>query len=143
MELFITVVIGAGIGTGIVEIILKLFLNHWLAKRRFDYEIKTRDKRVLADKVIYLINNPQWVDPTLDLFNEEYKLSDRLETIKESEVSNKLDKFSNACRNSKDAVSKVIDGIQIEDNQRTFLDSQHEKDVLHLELVALAAKMKN
>ncbi len=137
-QIIFNTLIGAGIGTTLTQLIL----GYMLEKKRFDHEIKTKDKRILADKLITLINDSQWNKPTTEIFNYEYLLSDSLETIGENKASKKLDAFANACKNSNEALTRFLNFTQPDENQKMFLESQHEKDKLHLELVQLAKKMK-
>jgi len=122
MEIFITVVIAAGTGTAIVEIILKLFLNHWLDKQLYKFKLKVADKRACADAIIELISSKKyqnWYNLSDDVYYNAYTLSDRLITLKEKDSSHEtyLNNWNATCQ-----ARGLPNGCSLDQSAKVLLD---------------------
>jgi hypothetical protein len=143
---FITVVVGAGTGSAIVQLIIQLGLGHWLQKKYHSYTLLKADRRNCADRIIDLISSKHsqsWINFNDDIYHTAYKLSDKLLSLGEKKYSITLDEYVSARRYAQEILMRVLSGTNdnVEDNKE-FLDSQHKVDLLRERLIEAAKELK-
>jgi len=147
-QLIITIVVSAGAGTAIVEIVFKLFLEHWLKEIRYTHRIKNADRRECAEELLELINPRHFkerLDLKDDIYNKDFALSDRLEVIGEKKFSQALDEYSALYKYLADRTSALFKfpvPAQSKEIEKDFLDTHQKIDESRKDLLEIAKKLR-
>lgn len=145
LDFYVSIAVSAGAGTAIVEIILKLFLSHFLEKQMYRYKLNSADKRECAEKILGLISSESylsWSDKSNAIYTNAYDLSERLITIGQKEASDSLYKFIQVQKEAQVVLSNMFKANNNNnDLAKIFLNSQHEIEKARTELVNICTKM--
>lgn len=147
-QFIVTVVVSAGVGTAIVEIIFKLFLDHLLKEMRYNHRIKNADRRGCSDELLELINPRHFkerLDLKNDIYNKDYSLSDRLETIGEKDFSQKLDNYSASYKHLADLTSMLFKfpiPAETKEIEKDFLETHQKIDESRKGLLEIAKNLR-
>jgi len=143
---FISVVLGSMAGTSIVELLLKLFLSHWLDRVFYSFKLGLKDKRGYADAIIDLLNEPKSSDWPYELQYRSNAISDKLLSIGQKELSKKLDSFSTEQSMLRDLIKNLIynppDNFNDKIQTRDYVERSSKQDALRRELVEMSGKLK-
>ncbi len=151
-SLFLTIVIGAGTGTALVEAFIKLGLEYRLKDWLESNKIKRADKRECANNILELIsseNYQKYSNPKDSIHDKAHHLSDRLITIGFKSESKILDKFVQRKRDVSNHINKLTSETEKEWTKtnykefgKHFLELSNEIDDLREQLLEVATKLK-
>lgn len=146
IEFHLSVAISAGIGAGVVELLIKLFLSHWLERVMYNFQLERADRRECSDLILDLIhpdNYKKWFNISDEIYNKAYALSDRLITVGEDKTSKILDDYTTSRRNAQSILANIFTTISDKKANEEFLNNQHEIEELQKKLVHAAKKLRS
>lgn len=145
MELYLSIIVSAGVGTAIVEILFKLVVSHLLDRKMYEFKLTKADRRECANEIIKIINisvEEKMINSGLDFSNRANVVSDRLEVLTEKEASVVLDKYTARIIHA-NGLLKQLFSLECEtETAADYLETQHEVYTLREELVKIARKLK-
>lgn len=142
---YLATALSAGLGSALVQIIFQLGFSHWLQKKYYDYTLDKADRRNCADRIIDIIGSKHyqsWSNLNDDIYDKAYKLSDKLLSLGEKEHSERLDKYVSTQRYAHEILGKVKSGNITNQDEKEFVDSQHQVDVARIKLIDTAKRLK-
>lgn len=145
INFYISVAVSAGVGSAVVQLLVQLFVSHWLQKNFYSFTLEKADKRNCADRIIELINSKyyrNWLNLNDDIYHRAYKLSDKLLSLGEKSYSECLDKYVSAQRYAQEILRKIQTENFQSENGEEFVKSQHEVDTIRNKLIEIAKKLK-
>jgi len=145
LKIFINVVVGAGLGTAVTQIILKLFLSHWLKQRFYKFELMTKDRRGCAEEMLDLVSldkYQRWEVSGSEVYIKAYSLSDRLISINEAAASKLIDQYVSGNIYLNQLIIRIMKGEQKPEISKDFIEKSHQLDEIRSKIVKVASDLK-
>ncbi len=136
MNFYLSVAVSAGVGTALVEIILKLFLEHWLKEKYYLFTINKADRRECANillEILNPVNNVEWDKLGSDIYIKAFHLMDRLMTLNEKEYAEKLASYTS---------NQMILRFKLTGKTPLFQVNELNKDIVETEKIICSEREK-
>ena len=148
MNFYVNIAISAGIGTALVEIVTKLFLEHFLKEEFYKFKIRFTDKRDCANELLNLVsfeNSCKWITEKSLMYSKAYSLADRLDSLGEHKFAKKVTAYVTKTCIMLDLLSGLLGkNIDAQREERIKHYLKTATDVAHIrqELTEIARKLK-
>ena len=145
LNILMTVFVGAGIGSAVAQILIKLFLSHWLKQRFYKFELSVKDRRGCAKEMLDLVSldkNQRWEVSGSEVYIKAYALSDQLISIGEEGASKLVDNYTSGHVYLYHLILRIMKGDLDPQLSKDFIEKSRQLDKTRYEIVEIDKILK-